>query len=233
MLNRTKVIQKIINVKKAETYLEIGVYTGACFLRLRAPYKIGVDPKFVISWDRRIKYFIKNPWNINNHYYEMTSDKFFKNENNLLRERPIDVAFIDGLHTYKQSLRDVLNILRFLKDDGVIIMHDCSPPDEASAYPASHVDEARDLKLPGWTGSWCGDVWKAIVYLRSQHNELNVFVLDCDFGLGIVRKGKAENSLSFSPEAIAGLSYTDLEKNRRELINLKPVKYLEDFISGI
>jgi hypothetical protein len=231
--DRIEVIQKFIDARKAATYLEIGVNTGACFLKIRAPYKIGVDPNFIIPWGRRIKYFVKNPSNFNNRYHETTSDAFFEANGELLRERPPEVAFVDGLHTHEQSLQDVRNILKFMREDGVIVMHDCSPPHAAAAVRAGSYEEAKAMSPPGWTGAWCGDVWKTIVYLRAMHEDLDVMVLDCDRGLGIVRKGRAQSALPFSPQDIAGLSYPDLEANRREWLNLKPPEHLQELLRGL
>ncbi len=141
----------------------------------------------------------------------MASDDFFETKASLLKNG-LDVVFIDGLHTYEQSLRDVQNSLKLLKEDGVIIMHDCNPESESIAYPASSCQSAASLKLDGWTGEWSGDVWKTIAYLRSTQKNLHVFVLDCDYGLGIITKGIPENMLEFYKEEIEELSYDDLKK---------------------
>jgi len=38
-----------------------------------------------------------------------------------------DVIFIDGLHYYKQVLKDIKNSLKILNKDGFILVHDCLP----------------------------------------------------------------------------------------------------------
>ena len=35
-----------------------------------------------------------------------------------------DVIFIDGLHHYKQCQKDCINALKFLKANGIILLHD-------------------------------------------------------------------------------------------------------------
>ncbi|MFW3116047.1 hypothetical protein MHAE_19981, partial [Mycobacterium haemophilum DSM 44634] len=67
-----------------------------------------------------------------------------------------------------------------------------------------------------------GDVWKAIVHLRSTRPDLRIAVLDCDFGVGIIRKGSPERPLSYSAEQVAALNYADLAADRERLLNLKP-----------
>jgi len=220
-MNRITIIQDIINRKKAKVYLEIGVNTGACFFEIKASRKIGVDPEFLIPKKQKLKYVFKNISNLSNRYYEMTSDDFFAMKGESLTKNRLDVVFIDGLHTFEQSLKDVLNSLKFLKEDGVIVMHDCNPASEANAIPASSLEHAISLNLPGCTGDWNGDVWRTVVYLRSNFLGLNIFVLDCDNGLGIITRGEQKNILEYSPEMIKNLTYKDLKKDRKKLLNLK------------
>ncbi|WP_260860727.1 class I SAM-dependent methyltransferase [Mycobacterium tilburgii] len=108
------------------------------------------------------------------HYFETTSDAFFANETAFLEQRGIDVALIDGLDTYPQAMRDVENTLRYLRDDGVIFLHDCNPRRAPIADSAASYGEFRS-KYPWWDLSWglnivnrlvrpwTGDVWKAVV----------------------------------------------------------------------
>lgn len=229
-MNRVEVIQEIIDKTQAKNYLEIGVLGGTCFLGIKARKKMGVDPKLLIPIKPKLMSYIKNPFT---RYYEITSDEFFSQRQGLLKNIGLDVVFIDGLHTYKQSYNDVQNALKYLKEKGLIIMHDCNPPFEAAAFPAESIEHAKNLNLPGWTGEWTGDVWKTIVRLRSARDDLNVFVLNCDFGLGIIKKGKPENKLNYSVKEIENLLYKDLEKNRIQMLNLKPEKYFKEFLEQI
>lgn len=229
MLNRIKIIQQLINATGARNYLEIGVNNGACFLRLRARCKIAVDPSFKIATGRKLKYFVKNPWNFNNRYFEQTSDDFFSSQGEMLATNRPQLVLIDGLHTYEQALRDVINSLSFLDRNGIIVMHDCNPLTEQAGLPASSIDHIKKT-LSEYRGVWNGDVWKAIVHLRSMHTDLEVFVLDCDHGIGVVRRGTAGKKLSFAEDEIRNLTYRDLEKNREEFLNLKPAAFFEEFV---
>lgn len=232
-MTRVEVIQQLINLTSTQYYLEIGVNRGACFLNIKAPHKTAVDPNFIISLFKKLKYLFKNFKNINNHYFEVTSDDFFQEQKQWLQTYSPKVVFIDGLHTYEQSLKDVLNVLEATNDNAMIVMHDCNPLTEAAAYPAKSIFQAQEDKPAGWDGTWNGDVWKTMVYLRSMRKDLNSFVLNTDHGLGIVYKGIPENTLDFSKEAIDKLTYKDLEKNRLELLNLKPVEYFNTFLNLI
>ncbi len=229
-MNRTQVIQQIINKKAARSYLEIGVYNAKNFSEIKAWKKIAVDPAFKFTKIKRIKRAFKNVFNIFAKYHEITSDNFFAN---FKSSKPIDVIFIDGLHTYSQSLRDITNSLNILADNGVVIMHDCNPPHESAALAADSLDHATSLSPPEWTGEWCGDVWKTICDLRSFRDDIKVFVLDCDYGLAIITKGKPCSALALSKKDIAAMNYSDLVKNRASLLNLKDTSHFSTFLDTI
>lgn len=156
-------------------------------------------------------------------------------ENQFFRQRLVFefIYALHGLHTYEQSLRDVQNTLKFLNKKGVIVMHDCNPSCEVAAYSASSFKEAQSLNLNGWTGEWCGDVWKTICYLRSTQKQLRICVLDCDCGLGLITIGTPENKLSYSEQDICNLVYDNLNENRAEILNLKNPGFFEEFIRSI
>lgn len=227
-MNRITILQEIIESINVKCYLEIGVKKGKCFLQIKAPIKIAIDPKMLISKKKKFFSLVKEK------YYVISSDEFFRMEPKILTKHGLDIVFIDGLHTYQQSLKDVLNALKYLNVNGVIVMHDCNPESEAMAYPGNSFEDIKDLNLPGYEGLWCGAVWKTIVHLSSIRNDLNIFVLDCDYGVGIITKakGKQKDPLKFSPEQIKKLSYKDLERNRKKLLNLKKPQYLKKFLKN-
>lgn len=240
---RTLVIQAVINARAARTYLEIGVDRGANFFPLRAEHKIAVDPSFNIDLRERNRWESINPANRPARFYPVPSDDFFRSA-----EAPhqIDVAFIDGLHTAAQVLRDVDHCLERMDETGVILLHDCNPPHKAAAFPAESLKAARAARLPGWTGEWCGDVWKAVVHLRCGRPDLKVFVIDHDYGIGVVTRRELdsrvadaftsrsnasapryhdpltpETPLNLAPAAIDALTWSDLEHDRQRLLGLK------------
>ena len=227
---RTEVIQKILDKKKASTYLEIGVDSGDNFFPIKVREKIAVDPNFTFSKWQKTKWYLKNPCNRDAKYYRLVSDNFFADVGNSYQP---DIVFIDGLHTYQQSLKDVNNSLGILNKNGVIIIHDCNPPHEAAAFPANCFDQAASSNLPGWAGVWCGDVWKTLCHLRSTRKDLRIFVLDCDFGLGIITKGKADDFLDLSEQDIAEMTYEKFSQNREQILNLKSEKFLYEYLESI
>jgi len=228
MMKRKKVIQAVIDKKIAKKYLEIGVATGNNFLQIKAPVKLAVDPCFRIPLKEKIKWLLANPSNLSARYFCMTSDEYFASH---APKDGLDVVYVDGLHTWRQALADIEHAILHLNEGGVIIAHDCNPSDEAMAWPAESYDAAAAASPPGWKGLWCGDVWKAVCYLRSHREDLNVFVLDCDFGLGVITKGRAESMLP--PLKIEEMSYNDLAADRQNILNLKSEGYFAEFLKTL
>lgn len=227
-MDRIKVVQYLIDKYKFTKYLEIGTQRGYSFFPIRCKKKIAVDPCFIINSRVKRSWFFKNFYNLRNKYFEMTSDEFFLSQGFFLKKQgKLDIVLIDGLHTFKASLKDAINSLKNLRENGVIIIHDCYPPHKAAAIIAENEVDANALskQVDGWTGEWCGDTWKTITYLRRNYkSELNVFVLDVDYGLGIIKfNSKREIDLNFNLELynqVNKLSYEELIKNPKELIGL-------------
>lgn len=193
-MNRVDIIQSCIDFIGANTYLEIGVRNGDSFLPIRCNNKIGVDV--------HINSFLHGKGN----FYEMDSNSFFK-----YYPHNFDIAFIDGDHSYWQSMRDFMNCLVWKNYGGEIILHDCNPtsPEMAS-------------KEFGLSADWCGEVWKTIVTIRTK-SYLDVKTFDCDFGVAVVQVKENKNRLNILHEDIEKMTYKDLERNRKEFLNLVSV----------
>ncbi len=212
--------------KGLKNYLEIGVFRGHAFFRVKGASKVAVDPDFQFNTFRKIGKSMVNPGNIFNKYYSKTSDDFFAQDAPILyAEQKVEIALIDGMHEYDYALRDVENLLNFLTDDGIIILHDCNPKNKESS-------SSYDVwKASGRAYQWNGDVWRTILHLRNFRKDLRVMVLDCDQGLGIVTKGKSENSLNFSLEEVKSFTYEDFDTNREAWMNLKPANHIYEYFN--
>lgn len=230
-MDRTDVIQSFIDGRGLERYLEIGIRSGHTFLRIRARQKIAVDPAPRIGLLKLLRWRFRNPANRGSQILEVTSNEFFEDHAHLLVEG-LDIAFVDGLHTYEQSLADVERCLEHLNPGGVILMHDCSPPSAAAATPARSPDEARATAGEAWHGMWCGDVYKTVLHLRSRREDLRVCVLDCDRGIGVVQPGTPESILDLSADDIRGLGYAELDAQRREWLDLRSPESLPDLVAS-
>ena len=225
-MDRIKLIQLLMKQKGLTNYLEIGVFNGHVFFKVKSKFKIAVDPEFRFDFLRKTGKILLNPYNLFNKYYSKTSDDFFKQDApGLFEQKKVQLAFIDGMHEYSFSLRDVENTLDYLTDDGIIILHDCNPQTETAG------GSFEEWEKNGYIGTWNGDVWKAILHLRSLRDDINVFVLDCDHGLGIVTRGKSENKLNYNSEEIDQFGYKDFAIKRNQWINLKSADYAYEFFN--
>jgi hypothetical protein len=227
MIDRKKVIQTLIDKRGFQTYLEIGVFSGNVFFDVRCKRKIAVDPHFRFNWLGRLNRTARNPDNVGAKYFEVTSDEFFaKKSSDIFKNHNLDLALIDGMHEFDYVLNDVNNSLRYLSKNGVLVLHDCNPstPEAETSY---------DIMIKtGYGGAWNGDTWKVIPYLLKHRPDLDVFVADCDHGLGIVtRKGETIQHVDAGRDEFRNMTYADLDRNRKGLLNLQPESYLAEFIA--
>ncbi len=225
-MDRITIIQELMKKKRLNNYLEIGVFNGRVFFRIKSTFKIAVDPAFAFDAFRKIGKTVVNPYNVFNRFIEKKGDDFFDQDApQLFAKKSCEMALIDGMHEYDFALRDVENTLKYLSNDGVIVMHDCNPvtKEEACTF--------QEWKAKDFKGQWNGDVWKTIMHLRTFRDDINVFVLDCDQGLGIITKGKPESQLTFSQDDINRFTYEDFERNRSSWINIKPASYYKEYFN--
>lgn len=192
-MTRFDIINKFIKENNLLNYLEIGVFDGECIRQVIAPHKDGVDP----GSEGKVAPEVN---------FKMTSDEFFE----LIKGKDIkyDIVFIDGLHHSEQVDKDITNSLENLTDEGIIVLHDCNPPTEGHAA------------VPRQQGEWNGDVYKSILKIRYQ-NIFDCFVIDADWGCGVIRKGSIpENNISII-EYKKGISdWVYFHNNRKKLLNL-------------
>ncbi len=220
-MTRYDIINLLVRRHRLRRYVEIGVADGSCFFQIRALRKWAVDPKFAFRSGPRRRYLRHSPVHLlTDRYFEMTSDRFFETHGDDIERFGPQLFFIDGLHTYEQSRRDVVNALRYLPRNGFIVLHDCLPPNHAASVPAECRDHAEAMGLPGWTGAWCGDVYKTVLWLRSQRLDTVVDTVDTDFGVGILRWGTNAHPLRLSSDAIEDVGYDELIANQASYLGL-------------
>lgn len=200
----------IETLKRDITYVEIGVRVPAHnFDKIKASKKYSVDP----GVERQ-----NNPVD-----FAVTSDEFFESLDSgeiLSNDVKFDVIFIDGLHLAEQVDRDIQNSLRYLSDDGFIVMHDCNPPSEY------HARESFEYLLSPAGPQWNGTTWKAFLKARTRTDVFSCCV-DSDFGVGIISK-----KINFGePTTVKNkfYEYSILKQYRKNALNLVSFEQLKNF----
>jgi hypothetical protein len=185
------------------SYLEIGCEHDRNFNRVKSYFDIsvGVDPE-------------------QGGNYRMTSDQFFE-----INTQSFDIIFIDGLHEAHQVYRDIYNSLRFLNDNGTILIHDSNP----------HFFNYALYPRPEGQGIWNGDVFKAVIASR-LFDGVEIVVGDFDHGVGIMRRRRNHHPLPshwvnrILHNPLDSLTFNDLAVNRDTLLRLMTIQEVRDWL---
>ena len=186
---RYDIINKIIIKRNYTSYLEIGCFKDETFNQINIKKKIGVDP-------------------VSGGNLRMTSDQFF-----IDNKEKFDLIFIDGLHVYEQVIKDIFNSIKVLKENGIILVHDCLPRKLWYQTPTRMSD------------TWNGDVWKAIVECRTLEN-IDTYTCLADEGIGVIKVQKNNNLLNLNLSNFKNLKYKEYYTNRESLMNIISVEKL-------
>lgn len=192
ILNISSILNHLINKYNFKNYLEIGVKDGLNFNNILIDNKIGIDPE-------------PSKECTGNNIYLMTSNEYFEYINN--SNIKFNVIFIDGSRLETQVDKDILNSINYLTDDGFIIIKNCNPPNKTH--------QRKQLLHNGIFLQWNGTLWKSFVKLRINNPNLEMCVVNCEWGLGIIRKGKQKNY-----NKIENLEYKHLDQDRANILNL-------------
>ena len=179
---RWDLIDYLIKKNNYLNYLEIGCDDDQLFSKVKIKNKIGVDP-------------------VSGGNVRKNSDDFF-----LENKDKFDLVFIDGLHIYEQVKKDIINSLKCLNENGIILVHDCMP------------DSLSKQAVPRYKMKWNGDVWKAIVDLR-QREDLDIYTCEIDQGIGIITKRKNSSILKLNKPA-KNLKFKDYYYNYKEYLRI-------------
>jgi hypothetical protein len=199
-LTRSQIINAFIKKYGYTSYLEIGVNTpaqpGYNWNNVNIELKHGVDPAEKAAAT-----------------FKMPSDEFFAHHVNM----KYDIVFVDGLHLFEQAYRDIVNSLKWLNDNGTIVVHDCNPTEE--------ITQRRERA----SSAWHGDVWKAILKLRMEDPTISIFTIDADEGCTVIRKGSQELFKTSEPESVI-YDFNFFDANRKEILNMKSVREFKEMM---
>lgn len=190
-INRSSIINHLIYKYNFYNYLEIGVNDGLNFNKINIKNKIGIEPY-------PSKDCIKN-------ILFMTSDEYFEFISN--SNLKFDIIFIDGINQEYQMNKDINNSLKFLNDNGFIILKNCNPPNKTH--------QQINIFNNGISTFSNGTSWRSFVNLRINNPNLHMSVINCEWGLGIIQKGK-QKCYNLKEK----LNYKHLDIDRDNILNL-------------
>lgn len=161
-MNRTRGAQGYLELMAAihrrlqpGLYFEVGVRHGRSLALALGP-AIGVDPapEIDVQLGERVELFAK------------TSDDFFAHDAHEALAKPIDLAFIDGMHWFEFALRDLINIERYCGAASLVVFDDI--------FPSHPLQAARSRQTRVWTG----DIWRMVGYLKRYRPDLILVPID-------------------------------------------------------
>lgn len=179
--NRISLVNKIISEFNDCRYLEIGCASDQLFNSVPCRHKVGVDPA-------------------SGGNFRGTSDDFFLQNN-----ATFDVIFIDGLHTYKQVRKDIINSLNSVAPGGYIALHDM--------LPRTWIEEHTPIITEG---PWLGDVWK-VAYELLATKGLEFKIVKIDYGVGVIKVIDKNAILKDFSEILTDAKFEYLHKNINKL----------------
>jgi len=181
-LTHTDLLNKIIKDHGFKRYAEIGTFDqNHNFNKIECRYRICVDP------DPKAKA-----------NYFGTSDEFF--EQNFIIW---DCVFIDGLHHADQVKKDFDNAMKWLSEDGCVILHDTNPHSE------------RITHVPRDSGEWTGNVYQFAVQLNT-YDGIDFYTFPGDYGCTVVWKDITKKGFE-----IGEVSWERFDRERAELLRFK------------
>jgi hypothetical protein len=180
---------------RPDTYLEIGVETGATLrLAQTAAITVGVDPNLGSIRQSESLTHAK--------LYGCTSDEFFKVQTraSVFENKPLNLVFIDGMHCYEFALRDFWNVEKWANPHTVVAIHD--------VLPILRVVATRERS----TKFWVGDVWKALWALLEFRRDLVISVIPtAPSGLAIIRGLDPDRARDESQREVAINHYSGMD----------------------
>ncbi len=165
----TTALEQVHRHYQPRSYFEIGTLAGES-LRLAQCASVAVDPKFGLAHN----VMAGKP---SCALYQCGSDAFFADHDlRSLFGRPVDLAFLDGMHWFEYLLRDFANTERHCANNSIVALHDCIPTDVHMAR-RDHGDNAA-LAQARNPEHWAGDVWKVVSILQKYRPDLRIHAFD-------------------------------------------------------
>jgi len=206
------VVGALLALYSSPRYLEIGVSKGITFHAVPAARKVAVDPRF--RFDPAVQ-----PAHPGAVYHQVTSDTYFGSI--AQPDETFEVIFLDGQHTFEQTLRDLLNALAHLAPGGVILIDDVIP----SSYPASMRSRRESIAAAtamGVNGQWMGDVYRLVFFIDSFFQQLTYRTVSDNHGQLVAWREPRPAVTPRRVHKVARLPYEQVVEDR-EVFRLTPL----------
>ena len=144
----------------------------------------------------------------------------------------VDICLVDAFHSYDCTTRDLTIAYELLADGGVLVVHDCSPPNEAWASPTFA------------SCDWSGESYRSYLDFVLTRDDLDYCTVDVDYGCGIIFKNRTADMVGPVESKIVAewleahndseLALRSFFKNRAALLKLMSGKnFVRRFKSSI
>jgi GT2 family glycosyltransferase len=217
---KADIVNWLRKIKAYRSYLQISTYTtGGYFDEVNYPQKHCLN--YVVEghpMPSGSKTAIRNDHHFPFEYFELGKERL------LATAQKYDVIFVDSYHTFEQTYKDIELACQLVTDNGIIIIHDCSPVNES---------QTGELLVEG---TWAGQTYEAFVRFRYQHPEHNCFVIDIDYGCGIIHQNQHSHTKATIPEGMLIddiIDFKFFDNHRHSVLNLRNVDDFKlDYCSG-
>lgn len=161
-------LNRIAGYFNCKTYLEIGVCCGNTFFHVNVPHKTAVDPWFRFQAET---YAAPGLF-----FFEWTSNDFFARlpwiqQRHYGRHIAYDLIYIDGMHTFEQTILDFVNTIPVSHAGTIWVFDDTVPRDPYSALADNDRNQKYRLLAGLAPGPWHGDVYKCVFAIHDYFME--------------------------------------------------------------
>ena len=156
----------------------ISKYNLKSYLEISTPTTSGVYQDIICN-DKTILFYSINQPMVRTDIDIIPLDDY----KNIKFDKKFDIIFVDPYHTFEQTNHDLEFAYGLLSENGFIVVHDCYTTLK-ELYNIEYQDEG-----------WCGETYKSFINFNINHPEYQLFVIDCDFGCGIISKNKKRRKL--------------------------------------
>lgn len=206
-MTRSDVVNQLLQLFNEPRYLEIGVNRGETFFAIRAKEKIAVDPVFLFD------VAAAREADKSASFYEVTSDAYFSDV--IDPSEKFDVIYLDGLHTFEQTLRDLTNAMRYLTPKGVVLIDDVVPTNYHASLPRQSDAMRVKAAVHSEDNSWMGDTYKLVFFIHTFFPSLNYRTITDNHGQTVVWRARQvrRSFKDVSVAEIGNLEFLDVISN--------------------